>query len=51
VTHPFHPLYGREFRLVDFRRAWGEDRVYFHTEHGELVRLPASLDFHGAQFT
>jgi len=41
VTHPFHPLYGREFRLVDLRQAWGEDRVYFHSEHGQLLRLPA----------
>jgi hypothetical protein len=41
VTHPFHPLYGREFRLVDFRQTWGEERVYFHDEAGQVVRLPA----------
>ncbi|MCB1873320.1 MAG: hypothetical protein KDI49_15190 [Gammaproteobacteria bacterium] len=29
VTHPFHPLLGREFTLVDRRTTWGEDRVYF----------------------
>ena len=30
----------REFRLIDFRQAWGEDRVYFHDETGQVVRLP-----------
>lgn len=42
VTHPFHPLKGREFRLVTYRHNWGEDRVYFHDDQGELVALPAS---------
>jgi hypothetical protein len=27
---------------VDRRRTWGEDRVYFEDENGELKRLPAS---------
>lgn len=41
VTHPFHPLRGREFELVDRRTTWGEDRVYY--KDGEaLRRLPAS---------
>ena len=40
VTHPFHPLHGRTFRLVDCRQTWGEDRVYFHDESGQLARLP-----------
>jgi transposase len=30
VTHPFHPLHGREFSLVTYRHNWGENRVYFH---------------------
>jgi hypothetical protein len=42
VTHPFHPLRGRRFELVDRRRTWGEDRVYYQDERGELKRLPAS---------
>jgi hypothetical protein len=41
VTHPFHPLCGREFSLVTYRRNWGENRVYFHDEHGRLTSLPA----------
>jgi hypothetical protein len=41
VTHPFHPLYGREFMLVERRKAWGEDRVYFHDDMGNLKRMAA----------
>ena len=32
---------GREFELVDYRCAWGEHRVYFEGDDGELCRLPA----------
>ncbi|WP_429481559.1 DUF5372 family protein [Paraburkholderia youngii] len=42
VTHPFHPLYGREFALADRRNTWGEDRVYFHDDRGDLKRMPAA---------
>jgi hypothetical protein len=42
VTHPFHPLYGREFMLVDRRNTWGENRVYFHDDVGNLKRMPAA---------
>lgn len=42
MTHPFHPLHGREFALLEVRNTWGEERVYFHDEHGELRRLPAT---------
>ena len=48
VTHPFHPLRGQEFELVDHRRTWGEDRVYFLDASGELKRLPASWTSAGA---
>ncbi len=41
VTHPFHPLVGREFELVERRRGWRGDRVYLHDVEGELVSLPA----------
>jgi len=40
VTHPFHPLRGRTFQLVDCRQTWGEDRVYFYDDVGQLARLP-----------
>lgn len=42
VTHPFHPLKGCEYSLVTYRHNWGEDRVYFHSDNGDLSSLPAS---------
>jgi hypothetical protein len=42
VTHPFHPCHGREFELIAYKNAWGEDRVYFYNEHQQLTGLSAS---------
>jgi hypothetical protein len=39
VTHPFHPLFGRQVEFVARRRNWGEDRVYYPDEGGELGSL------------
>jgi len=33
ITHPYHPLFQQEFVLVQYRRNWGEDRVYFPAEN------------------
>jgi hypothetical protein len=41
VTHPFHPLCGRDFEFVAYRQNWGEDRVHLHAENGQLFSLPA----------
>jgi hypothetical protein len=41
VTHPFHPLSGRDFEFVAYRQNWGEDRVHLHDENGQLSSLPA----------
>src|SRR5580658_5689687 len=41
VTHPFHPLVGRSFELLTYRKTWGEDRVFFQ-EDGRLRALPAA---------
>ena len=41
MTHPFHPLYGRDFEFVAHRQNWGEDRVHLHDENGQLFSLPA----------
>ena len=41
VTHPFHPLHGREFTLVAYRHSWGLDRVYFYDDNGQLACLSA----------
>ena len=42
VTHPFHPWRGRTCKLESYRRAWGEQRVYFYDKDGRLQQLPAS---------
>ena len=42
VIHPFHPWRGLQFKLVAYKSAWGEDRVYFHSEAQQLIALPAS---------
>ncbi len=42
ITHPFHPLRGRDFALVTFRQNWSEDRVYFHDDDGRLTSVPTT---------
>jgi Family of unknown function (DUF5372) len=42
IVHPFHPWHGRRFELIEYKNAWGEDRVYFHNEEQQLIALPAS---------
>jgi len=42
VTHPFHPWHGRLYEFVVRRRNWGEDRVYFRDEAGEVVSVPTA---------
>jgi hypothetical protein len=41
VTHPFHPLSGRDFEFVAYRQNCDEDRVHLHDEDGVLFSLPA----------
>jgi hypothetical protein len=40
VTHPFHPLFGQDFELVEARQNWGGDRVHLHDRDGVLFSLP-----------
>ncbi|MBM4366453.1 MAG: hypothetical protein FJ102_09570 [Deltaproteobacteria bacterium] len=43
MTHPFHPLFGREFEWVDER--WsriGERRVQYRNDRGHVVGIPKS---------
>lgn len=42
VIHPFHPWRGLQFKLVAYKSAWGEDRVYFYNQAQQLIALPAS---------
>jgi len=39
VTHPFHPLSGREYEFVEHRQNWGEDRVCLRDADGALFSL------------
>ena len=41
VTHPFHPLSGAEFEVLDHRHNWGEDRVTLADAEGRVFSLPA----------
>jgi hypothetical protein len=41
VTHPFHPLCGREFPLVTYSHNWWGHHVHFHDDTGRLASLPA----------
>lgn len=41
VTHPFHPLFEHEFELLEYRQCWGEDRVFYLNEGGDLRSFPA----------
>jgi hypothetical protein len=43
VTHPFHPLFGREFEVLFFRRDWGDDRVSYRNESGSEASIPVSF--------
>ena len=42
VTHPYHPLLGQEFDLVDYSICWGEARVFFYNDAGRLCSMPAT---------
>ncbi len=41
MTHRFHPLYGRELELLERRRCWGVERVFW-VEGGAVRSLPAA---------
>lgn len=42
MTHPFHPLHGQQFEMIEYYQCWGENRVFFLDSSGQLERLPAS---------
>ena len=43
ITHPFHPLFGREYELLYVRQDWGYDRVAYLTESGAEATIPVSF--------
>jgi hypothetical protein len=40
VTHPFHPLRGREFGIVTVRQNWAHSFVDFHDDDQQLQSVP-----------
>jgi len=48
VTHAFHPLFGREYDLIQYRHSWSEDRVVYLDEAGTARSLPARWTSAGA---
>jgi hypothetical protein len=42
ITHPFHPLCGREFEAVTYRKNWGDERVYVRGPDDQLRSLPVA---------
>jgi len=40
VTHPFHPLCGGEYRLVEYRRNWGREYAVSRDQNNELIVVP-----------
>jgi hypothetical protein len=42
ITHPFHPLYGKQFCVVEVRCVFAESYLYFHDETGRLREIPAA---------
>jgi hypothetical protein len=41
ITHPFHPLRGKQFDLIEHRCIFSESFVYFHDDCGHLREIPA----------
>jgi hypothetical protein len=42
ITHPFHPFCGRTFELICRRRHWGEDRVVYEGQNGQLRTIASA---------
>jgi uncharacterized protein DUF5372 len=41
ITHPFHPLSGKQFDLLEHRRIYSESYLYFHDDCDEVRVIPA----------
>jgi hypothetical protein len=43
ITHPFHPKKGKVFYLIDRKKVWGDDRIFYVNENGQLCLIPANF--------
>ena len=41
ITHPFHPLKGKQFDLFEHRCIYAESYVYFQDDCGQLREIPS----------
>jgi hypothetical protein len=42
ITHPFIPQYGNEYEFIDRRLTWGEDRVVYINQKGDVAAVLTS---------
>ena len=40
VTHPFHPLYLKEFEFIEYRKSWGHQYVDYFDHNKEVTTIP-----------
>ena len=40
ITHPFHPLFGKEIDVVERRIHWGDDLLFYRDRLGYVTALP-----------
>ena len=40
VIHPFHPLYQKEFELVNYSKSFGRPFIEYYNESGEVDCIP-----------
>jgi Family of unknown function (DUF5372) len=41
ITHPFHPLSGKQFALLEYRRIYSESYIYFQDDCNQTRVIPA----------
>jgi hypothetical protein len=42
ITHPFIPFYGKEYEMIYRKKSWGEDRVTYIDESGQMCSIYTS---------
>jgi len=40
VSHPFHPLYQRQFELLSYRKSWGRQFIDFQYDNCKTGAIP-----------